>query len=171
MKTSFSFFLLLATAIAYASQANAQVAVRRDADIDATLASTLDSKIVHNGDHFLLRSKSTRIGKTMLPPGSVIEGHVENASRATPRRGATMDLLIDAVRLPNNAAAPMHARLRMFSKTKNDIVLKKGIRIRMKAVAKVSSSNTLSAATRERRQVVDPTPTVRPYDEGEQIPF
>jgi hypothetical protein len=87
------------------------ILAQRGSEIDGTLTTTLTSKTDHTGDPFSLDATGTWFHKNPLPQGSVIDGHIEDVSPATPTHQATMHIIIDDVRLPDGTVTPLHARV------------------------------------------------------------
>jgi hypothetical protein len=107
---------LLALALLVPAPASAAetVLAQKGAEVDGTLTTTLSSKSSHDGDAFTLDAKDTWFHKNPLPKGSLIEGHVEQVSPASPAHKASMVVVIDDVKLPDGTTAPFNAKVVSF---------------------------------------------------------
>jgi hypothetical protein len=118
MKRPISLFgvLALAATLAGPVPGNTQTFIAKKGDIVyGTLQQTLDSKTSHDGDRFALSEKDTLFHHSAALKGALIEGHVENVTRASPTHKATMNVILDDIKTGNGNTVPIRAAVESMS--------------------------------------------------------
>jgi len=126
-----------------------EIITRRGAEIEGKFVTSISSKTDHRGDAFTLDVKHA-FGKSSIPSGSVIEGHIVSVLRATRRHRARMELSLDDLKTPRAQAVPLRLEITSFasaggesafasasaltSTNNGDVVVKRGGLLRLKAL-------------------------------------
>ena len=78
---------------------------------DAKLQADLSSAKNHDGDRFTLKEQNPLFGGNSLLKGSIIEGHLENVSKAVRGQKAGLHVVFDDILLSDGTREPIDATL------------------------------------------------------------
>jgi hypothetical protein len=165
--------------------------LRRGSEIAATITATLDSGKSRAGERV-----AAAIRGGGVPDGSSIQGRVESVSRFSSGHDAAINIVFNELQVPGEAAVRFSAHVvfvasprasafsrtkngfKLVSRTKRDLLLKKGMLVRLQTLDDVVVGQEASAPvrapvseTRVRENHAPPTQGAHPYDAGGEMPY
>ncbi len=102
-------FGIVASLCATSGAAQTAPLEKRGAEIDARVATPLNSKNTPAGTPFALNVTDTPFDRHPELKGAVVEGHLENVVPASPARRAAMHVIFDDIRFADGRSEPIFA--------------------------------------------------------------